>query len=89
MFASPDAFPVYKFEFKIPETVKDVSVPTLVMFGWDACETTSATSAFATFPVTLDPVMFASPEAFPVYKFEFKIPDTVKDVSVPTLVIFG
>ena len=43
----------------------------------------------ATFPVTFDPVIFARPDAFPVYKFEFKIPETVRDVSVPTLVIFG
>ena len=73
----------------VPDTLRFVKIPTDVMFGCDACDTTSATFAFATFPVTLDPEMFASPEAFPVYKFEFKIPETVRDVRTPTLVIFG
>jgi hypothetical protein len=38
-----------------PVTVRDVSVPTDVMLGCAACETTRAMFALATFPVTLDP----------------------------------
>jgi hypothetical protein len=34
-FEIPEPFPVIKFELKIPATVRPVSVPTLVMLGWD------------------------------------------------------
>ena len=41
--------------FEIPDTFKDVSVPTDVMLGWDGWDTTSATFALETFPETEDP----------------------------------
>ena len=43
-----------EFRFETPETFRDVRIPTLVMFGWAACETTRATFAFATFPTKFD-----------------------------------
>jgi hypothetical protein len=47
MFERPDAFPA----IKRPLTVNTVAVvPTLVMLGCEACETTKATFAFATLP---------------------------------------
>ena len=68
-----------------PLIVRPDRVPTDVMLGWEFCETTRATVAFATFPVTLDPEMFASPEALePMSK-----PLIVRPVRVPTDVIFG
>ena len=85
MFERPEAFPVYKFEFKIPATVREVRVPTEVMLGCEACDTTKAKVACATFPVTLEPVMFERPEALEPISSPF----TVRPVSVPTDVMFG
>jgi hypothetical protein len=55
---SPDPDPEKVPDDVVPETVREVRVPTEVMFGWAAWETTRATDAFATFPVTFEPVMF-------------------------------
>ena len=72
-----------------PETVRPVRVPTLVILGWDAWETTSATFAFATFPTRFEELRFERPDAFPRYRPDVKIPETVRPVRVPTLVILG
>ena len=88
-FERPEAFPRYRLDVKIPETVRPVRVPTLVMFGWDAWETTSATFAFATLPTRFEELRFERPEAFPRYRLDVKIPETVRPVRVPTLVILG
>ena len=92
----PTRFEALRFEIpepldttRRPETVRPVRVPTLVMFGWDAWETTSATFAFATFPTRFEELRFERPEAFPRYRLDVKIPETVRPVRVPTLVMFG
>ena len=87
MFERPEAFPVYRFELRIPETTRPVSVPTDVIFGWAAWVTTSAPPGIG--PTTFEPAIFESPEAFPVYRFEFMTPETTRPVSVPTDVMFG
>ena len=46
-------------------TAKLLRSPTLVMLGWAAPETTRATVAFATFPVTFEPMRLDRPEPFP------------------------
>ena len=61
--------------------MRPVRVPTLVMFGWDAWETTSATFAFATFPTRFEELRFARPEAFEA----MSKPDTVSPVVVRAL----
>ena len=48
----------------VPDTFRDVSTPTLVMFGWAGWETTMATVAFATLPVTFEPIMFEIADPF-------------------------
>jgi hypothetical protein len=77
---------VYKFVV-VTEllTARLLKSPTDVILGWAACETTRATVAFATFPVTFEPDMFARPEAFEAIKRPF----TVRAVSVPTDVMLG
>jgi hypothetical protein len=59
------------------------------MFDWEACETTRATLALATFPTKLLELRFEIPEPFPVNKFEFKIPETTREVKAPTEVMLG
>jgi hypothetical protein len=80
-FARPEALEA----MSKPSIVRPVRVPTDVMLGWVACETTSATVALATFPVTLDPEMFASPEALDA----MSKPSIVRPVKVPTEVMLG
>ena len=67
-----------------PETVSPVSVPTDVMLGWAAWDTTRATLEFATLPTRFEELMFEIPEPFEA----ISKPETVSPVSVPTLVIF-
>ena len=43
----------------------------------------------ATFPTRFEELRFEIAEPFPVNKLEFKIPETVKEVKVPTLVMLG
>jgi hypothetical protein len=66
MFERPDALPVNKFEFRIPETVRLVSVPTDVMFPWAGSVTLMAMLADATLPTRFDEFRFERPEALPV-----------------------
>jgi hypothetical protein len=72
---------------KSPLTVKVVEeVPTLVILGCEAWETTRATLAFATFPTKLLEFRFEIAEPFEA----IKSPLTVKVVEeVPTLVMLG
>ena len=86
---NPDAFPVNKFEFRIPETTSPVRVPTDVILGWKGWETTRATFAFATLPTKLLELRFEIAEPFPENKFEFRIPETTSPVRVPSDVTLG
>ena len=74
MFESPEAFPVNKFEFKTPPTVRLVRTPTDVILGWEFWETTRARSDSATLPVTLEPVSEYRAAPFPAI-FETIIED--------------
>jgi hypothetical protein len=94
MFERPEAFPVYKFEFKIPETVREVRVPTDVMLGWEACETTRATLAFATLPTKFDELRDEIEAPFPAMFVMVAVPRTYRlepfggFVNVPMLTPF-
>jgi hypothetical protein len=70
-------------------TVRDVKVPTLVMFGWEGCETTRATFAFATLPTRLALWMFESALPWPEKKEAVTLPFTNSPVRVPTCVMLG
>ena len=50
--------------FAVPDTLRLVRIPTLVMFGWAGWETTRATVELATFPKTLAPFKFEIAEPF-------------------------
>lgn len=65
-----------------PETVRLVSVPRLVMFGWAFAVTAAAA---AILPITFAALMFEMPEPFDATRRPF----TTRPVSVPTLVILG
>ena len=65
-----------------PDTVRLVSVPRLVIFGWALAVTEPAA---AILPITFAALMFEIPEPFDATKRPF----IVRPVSVPTLVIFG
>jgi len=66
MFERPEAFPVNKFEFRIPETTREVKTPTDVMLGCEPAVTLMAMLADATLPTRLEELMFERPEALPV-----------------------
>ena len=68
-----------------PLTLRLVRVPTEVMFGCEACETTVAKNARETVPVTFEPLIFDIPDPFEI----IALPFTVRLVSVPTEVILG
>jgi hypothetical protein len=83
--------PVKAVRFETPETFTDDKVPTEVMFGWDASTTWWANG---TTPVTFEPLRPESPEPSPytleAYKLvTFEVPDTFKEVKVPTEVMNG
>ena len=69
-----DAIPDPSDAIKRPCTFKPVRVPTLVMFGWAACDTTRATLAFATLPVTFEPLMFVIPDPSPNMYPAWRVP---------------
>ena len=73
----------------VPTTERLVRVPTEVMFGCEVCETTWATTASCTVPVTLVPGTFVRPEPDPEKVPEDVVPDTDRLERVPTEVIFG
>ena len=75
-------FPARKPADTAPDTLRFVSVPRLVMFGWAFAVTAPAA---AIVPTTFDAFMFAIPEPFDATNR----PLTVRPVSVPRLVIFG
>jgi len=85
MLESPDAFPVNIFAFKIPETVRFVNVPTLVMFGWDAKVTLRAVGAG---PEREFGFKLRSPDPSPENVPPMTEPVTVKFTSVPRPVMF-
>jgi hypothetical protein len=94
MFEIPEPFPVIKFELKIPETVRLVRVPTVVMLGWEGFVTLEAILATATFPIRFEEFRFEIPEPFPMIRlvtieFRFEIPETFRLVRVPTDVMFS
>lgn len=73
---------------RVPATVSDVSEPTDVMFGWDACVTTVAVTALATLPWMFEAWIFDRPEPSPRKVLPIKIcPETVPVISTspPTL----
>lgn len=84
IFESADAFPVNKPPDKLPETVRLERVPTLVMLGWDACVTTRAKLAAATFPTRLLEFMFEIAEPLAEMK-----PATVRLSRIPSDVTRG
>jgi hypothetical protein len=86
-FANPETLRVEMFE--IPKTLSDVKTPTDVMLGCAPAVTTRAALALATLPTRFEELMFERPEALPVNKFEFRIPDTVRPVKTPTDVMLG
>ena len=85
-YPSTFAFPVKIMLDVLRElaTAKLVKRPTEVMFGWSGFVTLAATLAAATLPTRFEELMLDNPDAFPVNKFEFRIPDTTRDVRVPT-----
>jgi hypothetical protein len=64
--------------FEVPDTFRDVSVPTLVIFGWDACETTRATVAFATLPTKFDELRDEIDDPFPAMFVKVAVPRTYR-----------
>jgi hypothetical protein len=88
-FEIPEPFPVRRPACRIPEIPREVKVPTEVMLGWAGWVTTRAVLALATFPTKLLELRFEIPEPFPVNKLEFKIPETTREVKVPSDVTLG
>ena len=83
-----------EFRFEIPEPLeatkrpwmfRPVSVPTLVMLGWEAPETTRATFEFATLPTRLDEFRFEIADPLEMVT----CPWTTRLVRTPTLVMLG
>ena len=62
--------------FEVPDTFRDVKVPTDVMFGWAGCETTMATVAFATFPTRFDEFREKIEDPFPAMFVKVAVPRT-------------
>jgi hypothetical protein len=62
--------------FEMPDTFRDVRVPTDVMFGWSAWETTRATVAFATFPTRFDEFRDEIDDPFPAMFVNVAVPRT-------------
>ena len=90
MFEIAEPFPVIRlvtieFKFEIPETSRDVRVPTEVILGCEGFVTLEATFAAATFPIRLDEFMFEIPEPLDTTSR----PLIVSPVRVPTEVTFG
>lgn len=83
---SPAADPKKVLAVTFPETPRDVSVPTEVMFD---CAGAVTTAARGTMPVTLAPVKAESPTPFPANEPEEVEPVTVSDTRFPTDVMFG
>jgi hypothetical protein len=74
MFASPEALePINR-----PSIVRLVRVPTDVMLGWDACETTRATVAFATFPTRFEEFRDEIEDPFPEMFVNVAVPRTYR-----------
>ena len=73
----------------VPVTERLVRVPTEVMFGCAASDTTWATVALWTVPVTLVPGTPVSPDPDPEKVPAETVPETARDVRVPTEVMFG
>jgi hypothetical protein len=78
-----------KARLEMPETLRLVSVPTLVMFGCEGPETERATFALIAFPERAPGFKFEIPEPLPDMKARLEMPETLRLVSVPTLVMFG
>ena len=77
-----------------PETVRAVRVPWLVIAGCAAADTVRALVASGTVPVTFAPVKAERPDAGPEKEVAVSparevAPETVRDVRVPWLVMFG
>jgi hypothetical protein len=70
-------------------TVNVANVPTDVMFGCAAVVTVPATPAVATFKFATCVVEVTTNGAVPLAKVDVICPEVLKDVSVPTLVMFG
>jgi hypothetical protein len=84
-FEIPEPFPVKRLEFRIPATVNDVNCPTDVMLGWEGVITDCDVGTVETF----EPFTFDRPEALPTWRLALRIPETVKEVKVPTDVMLG
>ena len=83
-----------EFRFEIPDpletmskpwTFRPVRVPTEVILGWDAWDTTRATLALATFPTRFEEFRFEIPDPFEA----ISNPWTFRPVKVPTDVMLG
>ena len=81
MFEIPDPLEATKR----PWMFRPVRVPTLVILGWEAWETTRAIFACATLPTRFDEFRFEIPEPLDTVSK----PLTVSPVRVPTEVILG
>ena len=81
----PDAFPVKRFEFRIPDTLNDVNCPTDVMLVWAGFVTTPDVGTVETFA----PFTFDRPDALPMSKPACKTPETARELKVPTEVMLG
>jgi hypothetical protein len=75
--------------FERPDTLRDVRIPVLVIFGWAACDTTRATLAFATLPTIAVDDKFVRKRPSPVKYPLSVVPETERLERVPTDVIFG
>ena len=82
MYVIPAPLPDTDPTATAPDTVRLVSVPRLVIFGWAFAVTDPAA---AILPITFAALMFEIPEPFETTKR----PLTTRPVRVPTLVMFG
>lgn len=82
--------PIKKGALTFPVAYRPVRVPTEVILGWDAFVTLWAVPTV----LTLAPFIFEIPEPLPLIKelvieFKFEIPETFREVRVPTEVMLG
>ena len=82
MYVIPVPLPERNPAWTAPDTLRLVSVPRLVMFGWAFAVTAPAA---AILPITFAALMFEIPEPFDATRRPF----IVRPVMVPTLVMFG
>ena len=89
MFVSPTPSPEIVPPMRDPVTDRDDRVPTEVMLGWAFPVTAPAVVAKATVPTMFETERFERAEPSPAKDPAVTIPETAKEVRVPTEVMFG